>query len=340
MSESDQFETQTGQGCQSALAQPLFSVIIPVRNEEHNIARCLGSLKQMSFLSHAFEVVVVDNGSTDRTVEVASKFGECFTLRILERPGVYISTLRNAGASVARGQYLAFLDADCEVRADWLTQASGAASTVAGVFGAFYLIPVGSSWIARHWYADRESEAPGEVSYLPSGNLFVSSKLFHQIGGFDESIQTNEDYEFCQRAWAAGFPVTCLPELRVVHWGTPQTLSGFFRKNRWHGTHVFRVFVRDLPKLSNAKAVFFAIYTLLCLFGVVLGIGWLTVAKHPALLLLSLSALALPPLLLSGRLALRRRRWNVFLPLTILHITYGLARAASLLQAPYATHRH
>src|SRR5262249_12556065 len=142
------------------------------------------------------------------------------------------------------------------------------------VFGCYYLIPEQSSWIARNWYDERDKKNAGKVPYLPAGDLFVARDVYQKLGGFDETIQTNEDYEFCQRADRSGSQVYCCPALGVVHWGTPQTLGQFFKKHRWHGMHVFRVFLRNLPALFNLKPVALALYTLfivtLFLAGVVL----------------------------------------------------------------------
>lgn len=312
---------------------PLFSIIIPMRNEEQNITKCLASLQRLRAGPGLFEAIVVDNGSTDRTLEAAAKFRNSLALTILEKPDGYISAVRNAGAAAAQGTYLAFLDSDCEANPDWLQQASLAIQEGrTGIFGSFYLIPDGSSWVARHWYDERERKGQGKISFVPAGDLFVSRELFQKLRGFDESLQTNEDVEFCHRARAAGAAVTCIPELGVIHWGTPQSLAGFFRRHRWHGTHVFRVFLRSLPRLSNARTVIFAVYTLLCLLGIVWGAVWLAISGRPAWLAVSIAALVLPSLLLSLRMAFWGGKWNAILPLTLLHIVFGIARATCLLE--------
>jgi hypothetical protein len=126
--------------------------------------------------------------------------------------------------------------------------------------------------------------------------------------------------------------VRAFPQIGVVHLGTAQSLRIFFRKQAWHGTHVIKVYLRDVLKSHNRKAVFFAAYTLLCLFAVIGGsalaivspkIWWLPVAGF--------AALCLPPAVLSARQVFARVRWPDFFPLFVLYLTYGIARARALL---------
>jgi glycosyltransferase involved in cell wall biosynthesis len=326
------FETQQLNMPQTQYRSLQFSVIVPAKNEENHIARCLGSLRSLQFDPKLFEVILVDNGSTDRTKEIVAAFSTPFSLRVLERKNVYISAVRNWGASFSQGEYFAFLDADCEVRSDWLQQAARSISTgTTGIFGSFYQVPEGSSWIARQWYGERERKQAGEVSFLPSGNLFVSREIFRNVQGFDESIQTNEDFELCQRIRAAGFTITNIPKLGVIHWGTPQTLGGFFRKNRWHGMHVFRVFLRSLPELHNVKAIALAIYTLSCLAGQVAGVAAAIAWRSPWPLFAFSLAVLMPPLFLGIRAAISSRKMSVALPIALLSLIYATARASCLL---------
>ena len=315
----------------SSEQEPLFSIIIPVRNEEHNIARCLSALSNSQIAPHVFEIIVVDNGSTDRTREVAAGFVSTYALRVLDWPNAYIAAVRNAGAAVAQGKYFAFLDSDCEVLPDWLTQAQLAISRgITGVFGSYYLIPENSSWIARYWHEERDKRGAGEVPYLPAGDLFVSRELFQKVRGFDETIQTNEDYEFCQRVRSIGHPITCIPELGVIHWGTPQSLVAFYRKHRWHGMHVFRVFLRNLPALHNFKPIALALYTLCCMLGLLISIGIALQGGSLRYLDAFVLALLVPPLALGIRSAASVRRLGAIVPVAALYLAYGLARASSI----------
>ena len=110
----------------TSVAQPApaavvsISIIIPALNEEKMIGRCLESLTRLAYARDRFEVLVVDNGSRDRTVAIAESFKERLNLKVLQQAGVRISALRNLGARAASGDILAFLDADCLAPTDWL----------------------------------------------------------------------------------------------------------------------------------------------------------------------------------------------------------------------------
>lgn len=327
-----QSEGSPGEGPAAGRERLSISVIIPAHNEEKTLGICLESLARMTYPAECLEVIVVDNGSTDRTREVAESFSKRLNLKVLEKRDGTISAVRNWGARAARGEIFAFTDADCEVPRDWLTQAALWPSPKIGIAGAHGLIPQNSSWVARAWYQDVAARKAGEVAYVPTLDLLVPRSVFFNVGGFDESIQTNEDFEFCQRVRAAGLKILGRPEIAVVHWGTPQNLGAFYQKQRWHGTHVFAVFLKNFPSLYNARAVFFGGYTLLCLAGIAAGSLGLAWTGRAGVLLISAGALLLAPFLLSLRLAIARRRWQDLFPLTALHLIYGVARAFCLLE--------
>src|SRR5581483_5212063 len=85
------------------------SIIIPALNEERMIGRCLASLVALDFAHEKFEVILVDNWSTDKTLEIARSFQDQINLRILQKTCVRISGLRNLGAQEANGEIVAFL---------------------------------------------------------------------------------------------------------------------------------------------------------------------------------------------------------------------------------------
>jgi glycosyltransferase involved in cell wall biosynthesis len=307
------------------------SIIIPALNEEKMIGRCLESLAQLEFPRDRFEVILVDNGSSDRTVAIAGSFEDRLHLTILSKTGVRISALRNLGAQEARGSILAFLDADCLAPEDWLDRILELTPTqAAGIVGAHYLLPENSSWVGRTWHRYQEAGKAGEVSHVPAGDLIMRREDFLRLGGFDETIQTNEDYELCERVRAAGMNVRAFPEIGVVHLGTAHSLRVFFRKQAWHGMHVVKVFLRNVSGSHNLKAVLFAAYTLLCVFAIFGSLAWSAFGGPWRAPLLAIIALLLPPVALSIRRVASSKRWPDFFPLAALYLTYGVARAKAL----------
>jgi glycosyltransferase involved in cell wall biosynthesis len=320
---------------------PVISVIIPALNEASMIGKCLASLSQTRFPRSRFEVVVADNGSTDRTLDVVQSFSAKLDVKVLQQPGVTISALRNLGAGVARGKVLAFLDADCVVPESWLADVARQMS--AGperVIGSRYRIPERSSWVARSWYGVCYPPLDGEVTYVPSGDLVILQSAFDRIGGFDEELATSEDCEFCLRARAAGMPVHAIAELAVIHLGTPQTLAQFYRKHRWHGMHVAKVFVQNMGSVPHLRAVANALFFLICSVGLLAGAGVGLAIGRYWMMAVPLAAVFGFSFLCSIR-KLRgvpgRDFWPTLSPLTVLYFIYGMARANALLMASKRT---
>jgi glycosyltransferase involved in cell wall biosynthesis len=316
----------------TAGAPPLISVIIPTLNEERVIARCLESLSQNRFPRDQFEVIVIDNGSKDRTIDVAKGFAATLSLRVFEHEGVYISALRNRGVAAARGEIFAFLDADCLAPRAWLQNVQLFAEKAdAGVLGAHYEVPSDATWVGRVWSRDRSRGKDGTVSYVPAGDLIIRRKLFERVGGFDESIQTNEDYELCQRVIEAGLSVKAEPSLGVVHLGTPRTVREFFRKQRWHGTSVLKVFMRDPNRRKNRRVVLVSVYTLACILGVLLGLIWAMATVNLVICILFVILILIPPFAIASTRSFRSKEWKSIPALALLYLIFFVARASSLL---------
>jgi glycosyltransferase involved in cell wall biosynthesis len=324
-----EIETPASEGLMS---ETQVSIIIPAFNEARVIGKCLDSLTRLDFPPDHFQVILVDNGSADATVQIAKSFADRLNLTVLQKHGVKISALRNLGANAASGAILAFLDADCLPPPSWLTDILALApKDRTGVVGAHYLLPEESTWVGRIWHVYQEAPKAGDVSHVPAGDLVMRREDFLRVRGFDESIQTNEDYELCDRVRKAGMPVRAFPHLGVVHLGTAQSLKIFYRKQCWHGTHVVKVFLRDALHSDNKNAVLFAAYTLAGVAALVatIAIGFWRGMWAPSLI--ALCALLLPPVLLASRRVVAKRKFSDFIPLAALYMVYGLARARALL---------
>lgn len=229
-----------------------YSIIIPAKNEEQNLARCLHSIAMIDYPENAFEVLVIDNGSTDKTVEVAKSYGA----EVHVRPELTISGLRNFGSQQARGAILVFLDADCTVFKDWLKSASlWVDHPEVCCFGAPPTIPERATWVQKSWYIVRKkTQEIEEVAWLESMNMFVRKAAFEAVDGFDESLQTCEDYDLSLRLKEQG-QIISDQRIRAVHHGEASSLRHFYRKESWRGIsnltglkkHGFHL--RELPSL-------------------------------------------------------------------------------------------
>ena len=209
------------------------SVVIPAKNEETEIRKTLHSVRKHIPPDLLSEIIVIDNGSTDATGQVARGFGAI----VLPQSEGHIGSLRNRGASRATGDLLVFLDADVSLASDWdrglIHLQHKTLENPNLITGAWCEIPEQDSWIPRLWHSDTDKR--GSVTHIGSGHMIVPRATFDRIGGFDESLGTGEDYDLCQRALEEGIPVIAIPEFRAFHRGEPQVLTAFFRRELWHG---------------------------------------------------------------------------------------------------------
>jgi len=314
------------------------SVIIPTFNEEKNIGDTLRALATQDYSEDSFEVLVVDNGSHDSTLSIAKEFSSTLPLRILSTPGGSISAVRNSGAEVATGETLVFLDADCVPNSTWLRQAL-ALQHQRGIWGAHYAVPADATWVGKVWAKYQATEQAGATSFLPAGNLFILREDFLKIGGFNETLETSEDVDLCQRALRDGLHVSAFPQLAVVHRGTAKTLRQFYRQNRWHGKHVLRKFVANLPSLKNISVVALSLYTLVMFWAAILFLFLAIAIHHGQLALIPLLLLLAPAVVISLIKTVRRGGISDAPKLATLYVTYFLARAAAVTLRSARNHR-
>ena len=297
--------------------------VVPVYNGERFIARCLESLLAECHPDDA--IVVVDNGSTDRTCAIVGTYPR---VRLVNMPKAHIGALRNAGARLAGGDVFGFVDADCLLCRGWRAAVvAGLIDPAVAAVGSRYALPEHPCWIEKSWFAQK-LEQPGPVNYINSGNLAVRSSAFDAVAGFDETLETGEDAELGWRLRAQGYLLMEIPAVRAVHLGNPKNLKGFYRKQRWHGLGMFgtfRVARFDKP----------LIMTIAYLLSLLAALGCLLVPQQrsagaallPALLLL----LAVPAVTAAYR-CVQYRQPKVYPQLLLLYLFYFTARGEAFLR--------
>jgi glycosyltransferase involved in cell wall biosynthesis len=173
---------------------PLFSVIIPAYNRAGIIVRAIQSVLAQTCID--YELIVVDDGSTDNTVEVLRSWIEHNNLRYIYQENRGVCAARNAGASIATGRYLTFLDSDDQVKSNWLEDFKSLISTSDCdiLFCSTEVIrPNGE--IKKISCLDPYRMNGKDKGIALAGSWAMKARVFIEIGGYDESIRYGENTE-------------------------------------------------------------------------------------------------------------------------------------------------
>lgn len=315
------------------MTQSRVSFIIPVLNDARRLAMCLQSIRRTLAAQGLVEIVVVDNGSTDGSADVARRLGA--TVIVAEQGRV--STLRNLGAARAIGDILAFVDADHEIAAGWVMAALDTLGQPdAGAAGALCQPPLDGTWVQRAYgYLRGRPRGRRDVEWLGSGNLAVWRHVFDQLRGFDASLEACEDVELCGRIRAAGYRVISDARLDNVHHGDPRTLVALFRSELWRGRDNLRVSLRGPITWRSLPSTVVPIIDLAMVAIVLAGVIAGAAGYAPGLL----AAAGATAVILAGALAkvvrarLRDSTWRAagLLQVLVVACVYDCARALALL---------
>jgi GT2 family glycosyltransferase len=212
---------------------PELSVVIPAREAEHSLPHLLGSLSRQTLARGRYEVIVVENGSNDRTAEVAAANGA----RVIHEPVANRSRARNAGVNAAKSGLIAFTDADCYATPTWLEAflaCRGRAPLVAGnVVITTEDSPNAVERFESIWRFAQEAWAAD--GWAATANLLVERSAFEAVGGFDPAYRhIAEDADFCLRAGRAGFPLGYCGDAVITH-EAERELGPLLRRAFFHG---------------------------------------------------------------------------------------------------------
>lgn len=218
-------------------ASPSVSVVIPAFNQTHTLARCLHSLFAQEYPKDRYEIVVVDDGSTDDTAKEAQRLADqaSASVRILRKPNGGPASARNAGIRASTADIIAFMDADCAAEPDWLNHLVSALtiSGAAGVGGPIV------NHVPRGWVADyltsgnffRHRVRRGQVDYLLTANVVFRRSALLEVGGFAQYEGVwGEDADLSFRLKQAGHCLILARQGLVTHFGTPANVRSLARE--------------------------------------------------------------------------------------------------------------
>ena len=215
---------------------PFVSVIVCSYDGAKTLAVCLDSLGKLNYPE--YEVILVDDGSTDDTAYIAAQFPQ---VRYVHQGNHGLSHARNTGAAAAKGEVLAYTDSDCMPDVDWLYYLIGTlvSGDYAGVGGPNITPP------AQNWIQACVAAAPGGPSHvlltdkiaehIPGCNMAFYRWAFESAGGFDpEYRKAGDDVDFCWRIQQAGWVIAFSPTAVVWHYRR-FTLRAFLKQQDGYG---------------------------------------------------------------------------------------------------------
>jgi len=220
------------------MGKPLVSVIVPTYNSSPTLEYCLASVRLQTYPN--IEVIVVDNNSTDDTVEVARKYGSgIFQVRALR------SAARNYGTKKAEGDYFLFVDADMELTPKVVEKC--VQKSIKGNADAIMIpeIRVGEGFWAKCRAIER-------LTYIGDPLIesarFFRKEVFEKVNGYDEVLEAGEDWDLHARVEGAGYKIKSVNSF-MIHHERRLRLKKIVMKRYYYGKTLMK-YIKKHPKNS------------------------------------------------------------------------------------------
>ncbi len=251
------------------------SIVIPVHNAGKTIAQTIESCLNQNYPREDWEIIAVDDGSTDNTAEILKKYPVKYIFQENSGP----AKARNNGWQNAQGEIIFFTDSDCVVPRDWVSSLllEYNSEEISGAGGSYKILNpdnllaacIQEEIITRHLRMRRET------NYLGSFNLSLRKNILSKIGGFDQSFRmaTSEDRELSYRIIKSGGKLVFNREIRVAHFH-PTNLLKYLRQQFWRIYWDMRVYINYLGMPVKDQYIFITEYFQPVLF---LGIIFLSI---------------------------------------------------------------
>ncbi len=322
------------------------TIVVPCYNEEKTIRMLLEALSRQTYPLSQMEVVIADGMSEDNTRGIIEEFRQKDTglhVRVIDNPKRVIPSGLNRAIETARGEYVIRLDAHSVPHPEYVARSVAGLERRLGdnVGGVWKIVPSGDTWMAKAIAAAaahplgvgdakyRYADTPGEVDTVPFG-AFRRETLM-ELGGYDEGLHTNEDYELNTRIRQSGGKLWLDPNIQVQYYARSnlgQLVRQYFRYGYWK-VHMLRRFPGSLRWRQALPPAFVLLLGVLLVASV-----WLPVARW---MLLGVLVVYILVLILGGLdISLQGQKpYMVFMvPLVIaaMHLSWGSAFLWSVLE--------
>lgn len=215
---------------------PYISVVVPAFNSERTIDGCIQALLNQTYPKDFYEIIIVDDASTDSTGKIAKSYG----VKVIQEGKLGRSAARNLGARRSSGEVILFTDSDCEPVPVWIDFMTKPFSDpdVVGVNGAY--LTHQSSLVARFTQVEVEERYSRmtkleSVNFVDTYSAAYRRDIFIASNGFDETVDIDEDQELSFRLSRQGYRMVFAPEARVYHQHA-ETISHYVRRKFEIGT--------------------------------------------------------------------------------------------------------
>lgn len=225
----------------------IVSVIIPVYNEERFLSGAINSVLKQTYES--VEIIVIDDGSTDSSVDIAGQYDQVI---LLQQDHKGVAAARNYGMSIAKGDYISFLDADDEwdakkidTQIGYLKKNRSREAVICRFRNFFEKNITPPAWVNRQRFTtDIYQDMPSLVTML------IRKDAFRKVGSFSEHLETGSDIDWFARAKDAGITMELIPETLVYRRLHDRNLSYKARSNQ---SDLLKIFKASLDRKRSGK---------------------------------------------------------------------------------------
>lgn len=280
----------------SVQKKPMVSVVVCAYNEEKLLGKCLAGLAAQTYPRERFEVLIIDDESTDGTFAIASAFIEglsddALAVRLFRVRHGGLSVARNSGIQLSKGEIIAFIDGDAVADPTWLEALVQPFLAGADYVGGRIDLLNTESWVARFLQRTRHRQFFGPRIFNDQCigcNMAFRREVFDAVGGFHENFVSRGDESTLQERISGRFQFAAAPDAVVLH-ERPDTVSAALRVT-WKSATLSHLCARAAGRKMQGKSMLLLLEQfLITLFPVLLGIVWL----RPSLFLLPLAVATL-----------------------------------------------
>ena len=235
----------------SVVSPPKVSILVATFNTELTIDECLKAICELNYPKDLLEVIVIDGCSTDRTLEIASKYPVRVISAPLNAPAAYNYALRIVNSNI-----VGFIDADAKVEKEWLNKLVSYLDDpeVVGVSGGIETWNKENVWARSIGYdlENRYARLKKSVVRIATMNILMKKSVIEEVGGFDEHLPSQYDTDLGFRITSRGYKLLFEPEARCHHFNR-STVKAYFKQQLQYGKNTVKLYFKHSKLIKGDK---------------------------------------------------------------------------------------